>query len=78
MTNKLTKKAIFGRLQLARYISAQIALRYGTLGLSNFSPFSQGRNGSFFTSSDRTTIRELNECVLSILKRFRIFLIYVD
>ena len=36
-----------GRVQLTRYISAPIALRYGTSRPSNSSFFSQGRNGSF-------------------------------
>ena len=47
------------RVQLARYTSTPIAPRYGTLGPSNSSFFSQGRNESFFTSSDQTTIGEL-------------------
>ena len=42
------------------------------------SHISQGRNESFFISSGWTTIRELNGYSLSILKRFRVFLIYVD
>ena len=44
LANKLIEKTMFGCIQLARYISAPIALRYGTLGLSNSSSFSQGRN----------------------------------
>ena len=32
----------------------------------------------FFTSSDRTTIKEHKRCVLSIWKCFKIFLMYVD
>ena len=39
LANKLTEKAMFGRVQLARYISAPIALRYGTSGPSNYSFF---------------------------------------
>ena len=57
---------MFGRVQLARYISAPIALRYGTSGPSNSSFFLQGQNGSFFTSSDQTTLGELKGCTLSI------------
>ena len=66
MANKLTKKAIFGQVQLARYISTSMALRYDTSGPSNYSPFSQGRNESFFTSSERTIIGELKGYALSI------------
>ena len=66
LANKLTEKAMSGHVQLARYISAPIAPRYGTSGPSNSSFFSQGRNWSFFTSSDQTTIGELKECALSI------------
>ena len=47
VANKLTEKAMFGRVQLARYISAPITLRYGTLGPSNSPSFSQWRNGLF-------------------------------
>ena len=39
IANKLIEKGMFGRVQLARYISAAIALRYGTLGPSNSSFF---------------------------------------
>ena len=53
-------------VQLTRYISAPITLRYGTLEPSNSSFFSQGRNELFFTSSDLTIIGELKECALSI------------
>ena len=66
LANKLTEKAMFGRVQLARYISAPMVLRYGTSGPSNYSSFSQGQNESFFTSNDPTTIGELKECVLSM------------
>ena len=66
LTNKLTEKAIFGRVQLARYISIPITLRYDTLRPSNSSPFSQGRNWSFFMSSEWITIGKLKGCVLSI------------
>ena len=57
---------MFRNVQLARYISAPIALIYGTSRPSNSSHFLQGRNGSFFTSSDHTTIGEVKGCVLSI------------
>ena len=66
LANKLIEKAMSRRVQLARYISTPIALRYGTSGPNNSSFFSQGRNGSFFTSSDQTTIGELKGCTLSI------------
>ena len=66
LTNKLTEKAMSRHVQLARYISELITQRYGTLGPSNSLFFSQGQNGSFFTSSDQTTIRELKGCTLSI------------
>ena len=39
MANKLTKKAIFGQVQLAKYISTSMTLRYDTSGPSNYSPF---------------------------------------
>ena len=39
LANKLTKKAMSELVQLARYISAPIALRYGTSGPSNSSSF---------------------------------------
>ena len=57
---------MFGRIQFARYISAPIALRYDTSVPRNSSSFSQGKNGSFFTSSDQTTVGELKGCALSI------------
>ena len=59
LADKLTEKTMSRCVQLARYISAPITLRYGTSGLSNSSLFSQGRNESFFTSSDQKTIGEL-------------------
>ena len=59
LANKLTEKVMSERVQLTRCISAPITLRYGTSGLSNSSLFSQGRNESFFTSSDQKTIGEL-------------------
>ena len=43
---------MFGHVQLERYISALIAIRYGTSRPNNSSSFSQGQNGSFFMSSD--------------------------
>ena len=48
LANKLKEKEISWRVQLARYISEPIILRYGTSRPSNSSPFSQGQNGSFF------------------------------
>ena len=44
LANKLIEIAMFECVQLARYISAPIASRYGTSGPSASSPFSQGRN----------------------------------
>ena len=55
LANKLTEKAMSGQVKFARYISAQFALRYGTLGPSNSSFSFLGRNGSLVTSSDLTT-----------------------
>ena len=78
LANKLREKAIYGRVQLARYISAPMTLRYDTSRPSNSSLFSQGRIQSFFTSSERITIGELKGCALSISKRFKFFLLYVD
>ena len=66
LINKLTGKTMFGRVQLTRYISTSIALKYNTLGLSNSSLFLQRRNVSFFTLSDRTTIGEPKGCAISI------------
>ena len=43
LANKLIEKAIFGRVQLARYTGTLIALRYNTSRPSNSSPFSQER-----------------------------------
>ena len=54
LANRLIGKAIFGCVQVARYIRAPIALRFGTSGPSSSSPFSQGRNGLFFTLSEWT------------------------
>ena len=47
ITNKLTEKAMFGRIQLVRYISAPIALRYGTSGPSTLHPFRKDEMGPF-------------------------------
>ena len=62
-----------GLVQLARYIRAPMALRYGNSEsrISSFS--SQGRNGSVSILSDLTTIGVLKGFALSILKRFKIF-----
>ena len=68
LANKLIEKTISGRVQLARYINAPMTLRYDTLGPSNYC----------FTSSERTTIEELQGCALSIQKCFKIFLVYAD
>ena len=48
-----------GLVQFARYISAPIALKYGTSGPRSFSLSSLGRNESLSTSSDLTIIGEL-------------------
>ena len=66
LTSKFTKNAILGCVLLAKYISAPITLRYDNSGLSNSSLSSRGLKGSFFTSSDRTTIGVRNGYVLSI------------
>ena len=52
---------MFRHVQLARYISAPIALIYGILGPSNSSHFLQGRNGSFFTSNVRQLLEKLKD-----------------
>ena len=39
LANKLTERAMFEYVQLARYISAPIALRYGTSGPITLHPF---------------------------------------
>ena len=64
MTNKLTGKIIYERVQLTKYISAPMTLRNGTSGLSNYSPFHKDEMSLFFKSSEQTTIRELKECAL--------------
>ena len=74
LANKLTENAMSGRVQLARYINAPMALRYGTSGPSNSSPLSLRRNGSFFSSNERTTMGVLTGYALSIINRLRIFL----
>ena len=66
LANKLIEKTVSGYLQLAGHINTPIALSYGTSSPSNYSPFLQGQNGSFFTSSDRTNIGELKGCTLFI------------
>ena len=48
LANKLVANAISGQVQLARYIRAPIALRYGTSGPRTSSLSSRGRNGFFF------------------------------
>ena len=45
LADKLIEKTMSRRVQLARYMSVLIALRYGTSGPSNSSSFSQGQNG---------------------------------
>ncbi|KAL0413108.1 UNVERIFIED_CONTAM: hypothetical protein Sradi_1512500 [Sesamum radiatum] len=60
LASRLTEKAISGRVLFERYISAPIALRYGTSGPKISSLCAGGRNGSLLTSSDRTTIGVLN------------------
>jgi hypothetical protein len=59
LANKLTIKAIYGIVQFVRYMSAPITLRYDTFGPRISSSSSNDQKGSFFTSSDRTTIRVL-------------------
>ena len=66
LASKLIENVISGLVQFARYIIAQIALRYGTSRLSNYSFSSLGRNGSLLTSIERTTMGELSGCDLSI------------
>ena len=65
LAKKLIEKAISGQVQLARYISTSMTLKYDILG-PIYSSFSQGRNGSFVTSNEQTTIEELKGYALSI------------
>jgi hypothetical protein len=58
---------MLGLVLFARYISAPMALRYGTQVPKVFSPSSGGLNGSFFISKDQTTIWVLEGYALSIL-----------
>lgn len=57
LANRLIEKTIFEHVQLIKYTSESITLRYGTLGPSNSSSFLQRRNEPFFNSRDLTTIR---------------------
>jgi hypothetical protein len=59
LANKLTAKAISSLEQFARYISAPVALRYGTFKPRISSSFSSGRKRSLFVSNDQTIIRVL-------------------
>ena len=59
---------MFRHVQLTRYISILIVLRYDTSRSSNFSLFLQEQNWSFFNLSDQTTIKELNRCVFIHMK----------
>ena len=66
LANKLKEKKISWRVQLAGYISEPMILRYGTSGPSNSSPFSQGRNESFF----------MKEKVFKLSKNFLFLLVF--
>ncbi|MFL4350877.1 hypothetical protein P9369_22415, partial [Escherichia coli] len=68
------ENAMSGRVQLARYIRAPKALKYGTSGPGICSDSSHGRNGYFSTSRDLTTIEVLDGFDSSILNRFITFL----
>ena len=54
------------RVQFVRYVSAPIAHKYGPSGLRIASTSSLGRNESFSTLSDHTTIGVLNGWASSI------------
>ncbi|KAL4577145.1 hypothetical protein LXL04_013248 [Taraxacum kok-saghyz] len=71
LANKFTAKEMSGLVQLVRYISAPIALRYGTSGPRTSSFSSQGRYGYLSIFNDLTTIGVLKELALFILKRFK-------
>ena len=47
LTNKLIEKTMSECVQLIRYISAPIALRYGTSGPSTLHPFRKDEMGPF-------------------------------
>ena len=66
LANKFIENATSGLVLLARYISAPIALRYGTFGLRSSSLSSQGRNIFFLISSEQTCIGIFNGRALSI------------
>ncbi|KAL6514611.1 hypothetical protein OROGR_020190 [Orobanche gracilis] len=70
LASKFTAKAISGRVQLARYMRAPIALRYGVSGPTS-SPFSSfGLNGSFSILSVLPTIGVLKGVALSMWNLF--------
>jgi len=66
LANKLTIKAISGLVYFARYTSAPIALRYGTSRPIIYSSSSSGHKGSYFASSNQTTIGVLKGWTLSM------------
>ena len=49
-----------GRVQLAGDVRAPNTLKYGTLGPKTLHPLQEDENAFFFTSSDRTFIRDVN------------------
>ena len=78
IVSMLIENAIFGRIQYARYTSALLTLRYNTSRPNSFSLSSLKWNELLFTSCNQITIRELNGCDLSLWKRFKTFLVYVN
>jgi hypothetical protein len=78
LANKLTANAISSLEQFARYISAPIALRYGTSKSRIYSSSSSGRKKFLFISNDRTIIRVLKGWALSIKSVSVPFFIYMS
>jgi hypothetical protein len=66
LANKLIANVISSLVQFARYMSALIALRYGTFGLRISSSSFNGKKGYFFSSSDQTTIYVFKGLTLSM------------
>ena len=72
LTNKFTRDDISSHIQLARYISITIPLRYGTLGPNTFSSYLYSLKGSLSRSSDWMIIG-----VLNVLYPYKITLIFL-
>ena len=61
LDNKLTKKTTSRHVQLARYISALITLRYGASRLHNSSPFCENKIGHFSHQVIRWPLENLKD-----------------